>query len=148
MPNVDWSNYMERSSHGLHKKFMDGIRIFNKTIFNRITMALAKRGKGPFSIVCHKGRRSGRKFQTPVLASYHEDVIIIPLSYGEDVDWLKNVLAQGGCEIFRMDRKIDAVNPEVIESTHAFASLPEDRRELFQRFKMEKFLRLEGIERR
>lgn len=136
---------MDRSSQGLHKKFMDGIRIFNKYIFNRITLALAKRGKGPFSIVCHKGRRSGRMFQTPVLASYHEGVIIIPLSYGEDVDWLKNVLAQGGCEIFRMDRKINAVNPEVIGSTHAFASLPEDRRELFQRFKMEKFLRLQAI---
>ena len=82
-----------------NNKFIDGIRIFNKFIFNRITLTLTKSGNGPFSVIYHIGRRSGRTYRTPVLASYVDETIIIPLSYGENVDWLRNTLAQGGCEI-------------------------------------------------
>ena len=124
---------------------MNGIRIFNKYIFNRITLTLTKSGRGPFSIVQHKGRRSGRAYQTPVLASYVDEMIIIPLSYGEKVDWLRNVLAQGGCEIVRKKKKINATNPEVIDSSVAYEVLPKERRRLFERHKMEKFLCLRVI---
>ena len=129
----------------LRNKIMDGIRIFNKYIFNRLTLSLTKSGRGPFSIVYHKGRRSGRVYQTPVLASYVDGMIIIPLSYGEKVDWLRNVLANGGCEIIRKKKKINTTNPEVIDSSVALEVLPEKRRRLFERHKLEKFLRLQVI---
>ena len=137
---------MKDQPSNLRNKIIDGIRIFNKYIFNRITLTLAKSGRGPFSIVYHKGRRSGRIYRTPVLASYVDGMIIIPLSYGEKVDWLRNVLAQGGCEIVREKKKISATNPEVIDASVAYEVLPEKRRELFERHKMEKFLCLRVIE--
>ena len=137
---------MEHQPSNLRSKIMDGIRVFNKYIFNRFTLALTKSGKGPFSIVYHKGRRSGRTYRTPVLASYVDGMIIIPLSYGENVDWLRNVLAQGRCEIVRKKKSIIATNPEVVDSSVAYEVLPEKRRELFERHKMEKFLRLRVIE--
>jgi deazaflavin-dependent oxidoreductase (nitroreductase family) len=105
-------------------------------------LAIAKSGKGPFSVVYHIGRQSGRTYRTPVLASYVEDKIIIPLSYGEDVDWLRNILAQDDCEIVRKNTRIGATNPEVIDSATALAILPEKRRKLFERFKTDKYLRL------
>jgi deazaflavin-dependent oxidoreductase (nitroreductase family) len=144
--NADWRVSMKRQSLDLRGKIVDGIRIFNKYIFNRITLGLARAGRGPFSIVHHKGRRSGRAYQTPVLATYVDGMIIIPLSYGEKVDWLRNVLAQGGCEIVRKKKKINTKNPDVIDSSVAFEVLPEKRRELFERHKMEKFLCLQMIE--
>ncbi len=137
---------MKNQPLSLRNKIIDGIRIFNKYIFNRLTLALTKSGRGPFSIVQHKGRRSGRAYQTPVLASYFDGMIVIPLSYGEKVDWLRNVLAQGGCEIIRNKNKINATNPEVIDSSVAYEVLPEERRRLFERHKMEKFLCLRVIE--
>jgi deazaflavin-dependent oxidoreductase (nitroreductase family) len=137
---------MKRKPSNLRSKIIDGIRIFNKYIFNRITLTLAKSGRGPFSVVHHKGRRSGRTYRTPVLASYVDEMIIIPLSYGEKVDWLRNVLAQGGCEIVRKKKRISATDPEVIDSSVAYEVLPEKRRELFERHKMEKFLCLRMIE--
>jgi deazaflavin-dependent oxidoreductase (nitroreductase family) len=136
---------MSDRRQNLHKKFLDGIRVFNKYIFNRFTLMLARSGKGPFSIVHHIGRRSGQEYRTPVLASYVDKIIIIPLSYGENVDWLRNVLAQGGCDIVRKNERIVATNPEVVDSVVILADLPEERRELFQRFKMEKFLRLQVV---
>ncbi|NIS80855.1 MAG: nitroreductase [Anaerolineales bacterium] len=125
-------------------KAIDRIRIFNKYIFNRITLTFAERG--PFSVVYHIGWRSGRTYRTPVLASFVGETIIIPLSYGENVDWLRNILARGGCEIVRKNKRIAATKPEVLDSTAAFAILPENRRKLLERFKVEKFLRLQAIE--
>jgi len=136
---------MKQPPQTLHRKFIDGIRIFNKYIFNRITLTLAKSGWGPFSIVHHLGRHSGRAYRTPVLASYIGETIIIPLSYGENVDWLRNILAQGGCEMLRKNKRIAVTNPQVIDSAAAYAILPEKRRKLFERFKLEKFLRLHVI---
>jgi deazaflavin-dependent oxidoreductase (nitroreductase family) len=139
---------MERRPQNFHKKTIDGIRIFNKYIFNRITLTLAKSGKGPFSVVYHVGRKSGRTYRTPVLASHVGETIIIPLSYGENVDWLRNILAQGGCEIVQKNKRVAAANPVVIDSKIAFAILPEKRRKLFERFKLDRFLRMQVIENR
>ena len=117
----------------------------NKYLFNRIAVTFTKSGKGPLSVVHHIGRQSGRTYRTPVLASYVEDQIIIPLSYGENADWIRNVLVQRGCEISHKNRRKHATNPEVIDSAVALAILPEKRRKLFERTKEEKFLRLQVI---
>ena len=134
---------MKHQPQNLHNKFINGIRRFNKYIFNRITLTFAESEIGPFSVIYHTGRRSGRIYRTPVLATFIDKAIIIPLSYGENVDWLRNVLAQGGCEIIRKNQRMLAKNPEVIDAAVAFALLPENRRKLFERFKLEKFLRLQ-----
>lgn len=134
---------MGKPAKNMRNKFIDSIRSFNKYIFNRITLTFAESEVGPFSVIYHTGRHSGRAYRTPVLATFVGEAIIIPLSYGENVDWLRNVLAQGGCEIVRKNQRFTVENPEVIDSPVALAILPEKRRKLFARFKLEKFLRLE-----
>ncbi len=136
---------MKQPAQDIHQKFLDGIRIFNKHIFNRITLKFAQNGKGPFSILSHIGRKSGRIYQTPVLASYIGETVIIPLSYGENADWLRNVQARGGCEIHWRGKWVRAGNPMVIDSKDAFTILPEQRKKLFERFKMDKFLRMQTL---
>ena len=133
---------MKASNRATRKIFLDFVRVFNKYFFNRITLWLAKRGKGPYSIITHKGRRSERIYKTPVLAIYIDEYIYIPLPYGDQVDWLLNVLKHNGCKILWKEMEITASDPEVIESETALSSLPEIRRELFERFEVEKFLRL------
>lgn len=137
---------MKHRRQTLHHKFLNGIRIFNKHIFNRITLKFAETEKGPFSVVYHVGRRSDRVYRTPVVATYIGGTIIIGLSYGEHVDWLRNILAQGGCEMVRKKKRISATQPEVIDAAVALAILPDKRRKIFERFKVEKFLRLLVVE--
>ncbi|NIM95849.1 MAG: nitroreductase [Anaerolineales bacterium] len=120
----------------------DIIRQFNKYIFNPIILALVRRGKGPFSAVRHKGRCSDREYTTPVLATYIGNDIIVPLSYGEHVDWLRNVQARGSCEIHWKREVMVAVDPRIIDAETALLMLPDDRRALFQRFDVDKFLLL------
>jgi deazaflavin-dependent oxidoreductase (nitroreductase family) len=137
---------MTQPPKSLHNKFLDGVRVFNKYIFNHITLTFAGSEKGPFSVLYHTGRRSGRSYRTPVLATYLDGTIIIPLSYGENVDWLRNILAAGCCEIQHKNVRILAINPVVMDAAAALAMLPEERRKLLERFKLEKYLRLQVLD--
>ena len=44
-------------------------------------------------IVHHVGRRSGRPYETPVLLTPIDGGFLIPLTYGPDRDWVRNVTA-------------------------------------------------------
>lgn len=133
---------MKASNRPTRRIFLNYVRHFNKHILNRIVLWLAYKGIGPYSVVTHRGRRSGRIYKTPVLASHVEDQIYIPLPYGDQVDWLRNVIAQSGCMVFCKGEETTALDPEVIEAEVALSSLPEGRRNLLDRPEVEKFLRL------
>jgi deazaflavin-dependent oxidoreductase (nitroreductase family) len=133
---------MARTNRSLRDRFVDGVRVFNKYIFNRFTLFLARRGIGPFSVIVHTGRRSGRTYQTPVMASHMGETVVIPLTYGTHVDWLQNILAQGGCEIIFKKRSLKAMEPEVIDGETAARNLPASRSDLFHRFDIDRFLRV------
>lgn len=47
----------------------------------------------------HTGRRSGRTYATPVSARRAGDVVLIPLTFGNQSDWSRNVLAAGHCSL-------------------------------------------------
>lgn len=83
----------------MKQKILGSIRTFNKHIFNKFTLPLAKKGIGPYLVLLHQGRTSGRSYQTPLLATYVDQAIIIPLAYGKQVDWLRNVQAQDRCQL-------------------------------------------------
>jgi deazaflavin-dependent oxidoreductase (nitroreductase family) len=47
----------------------------------------------------HSGRRSGRTYVTPVGARRAGDMVLIPLTFGNQSDWSRNVLAAGQCSL-------------------------------------------------
>ena len=69
-----------------------GIAVFNKYVTNRITLPIA-RWIPTLAIVNHKGRISGRNYRTPIKAFEFEDGFLFALTYGLDVDWVKNLVA-------------------------------------------------------
>jgi deazaflavin-dependent oxidoreductase (nitroreductase family) len=46
--------------------------------------------------VRHVGRKSGRRYVTPVAAQRTGDTFVVPLTFGNQSDWSRNVLAAGG----------------------------------------------------
>lgn len=70
----------------------------NLVITNRITSHFAGRLPG-FGIVTHVGRKSGRVYHTPVNVFRHDNGFAIALTYGQEAEWVKNVLADGGCQL-------------------------------------------------
>jgi deazaflavin-dependent oxidoreductase (nitroreductase family) len=70
-----------------------------KHSLNRVTVPLARSGRGPFALVRHVGRRSGRSYETPLLLARLGDDFVAELTYGPDVDWHRNVVAAGHCQV-------------------------------------------------
>lgn len=56
-------------------------------------------GHGSFAELEHVGRTSGRIYRIPLMAFREGDLVTIALTYGSDVDWLKNVRRADGCRL-------------------------------------------------
>ncbi len=82
-------------------------------------MRSAGKGGSNTSVVRHVGRRSGRTYETPVIAVEHGDSFVIALPYGERTDWLKNVLARGSATLVTGGRTFEVDNPKVITIAEA-----------------------------
>jgi deazaflavin-dependent oxidoreductase (nitroreductase family) len=95
---------------------------FNRVATNRATGPLARRLPG-FAVVVHQGRRSGRTYRTPVNLFRSGDRYLIALTYGRDRDWVKNVLAAGGCVVVTRGRRLRLVDPVIVED-HRHARFP------------------------
>jgi len=69
--------------------------------------------------VRHIGRTSGRAYSTPAGARVHSDVAVIPLTFGNQSDWAKNVRAAGGCSLKVNGEEYTAVAPEFVDRRDA-----------------------------
>jgi deazaflavin-dependent oxidoreductase (nitroreductase family) len=86
---------------------------FNTRVTNRISGPLAPHLPG-FGVVKHAGRTSGRRYETPVNVFRRSDGFVIALTYGTQADWVRNVLAAGGCELVTRGRTYRLVDPEIV----------------------------------
>jgi len=66
---------------------------------NRLTRRLAHSGHGPFSLICHVGRRTGTPYETPVILARVPAGFVAELTYGPQVAWHRNIRAAGGCVV-------------------------------------------------
>jgi deazaflavin-dependent oxidoreductase (nitroreductase family) len=64
----------------------------------------------PFAIVNHRGRSSGRGYRTPVMAFPTDERFVFALTYGRDVDWVKNLFASDGGSRGYKSEEIDVHN--------------------------------------
>ena len=70
----------------------------NIALTNRITSLFAGSLPG-FGILTHVGRKSGKLYRTPINVLRASNGFIIALTYSSQSEWVKNVLAAGGCEL-------------------------------------------------
>jgi deazaflavin-dependent oxidoreductase (nitroreductase family) len=88
------------------------MRPFTTRVVNPITRQFAGRLPG-FGILSYVGRRSGRRYRTPINVFRHGQDYVVALTYGSDVDWVKNVVAAGGCELETMGRSVHLTDPRL-----------------------------------
>lgn len=77
----------------MNKENIDRQRKLVKRFVNPFLRHLAYSSVGPFAVLHHVGRKSGKIFETPVLVWPVEDGFIVALTYGSQVDWLRNLQA-------------------------------------------------------
>lgn len=89
------------------------VAVFNRHVTNRVLGPVAGRLPG-FGIVVHTGRRSGRSYRTPVNVFRTDQGYVIALTYGPDADWVRNVIAAGGCELELRGRAVRLTEPRLL----------------------------------
>jgi deazaflavin-dependent oxidoreductase (nitroreductase family) len=82
----------------------------NRVFTNRLMRPIA-RLLPPLAVIEHRGRRTGRVYQTPVFAFRRDNEVVVVLSYGARSDWPLNLVAVAGGAVIRKGRRamLDAV---------------------------------------
>lgn len=78
----------------------------------------------PLAVVHHVGRKSGKAYRAPVVAFRTANGFVIPMTYGTDVDWGRNLLAAGAGEVEQMGRRYKLRKPRIVGRDSAYRHLP------------------------
>jgi deazaflavin-dependent oxidoreductase (nitroreductase family) len=85
----------------------------NIAFTNRVTSLFAGWLPG-FGILTHLGRKSGKVYRTPINVFRASNGFIIALTYSSQSEWVKNVLAAGGCELRTLGKRYQLSAPNVV----------------------------------
>ena len=113
---------------------------FNRRVTNHLTRPLARFVPG-FGVVIHTGRRSGRRYETPVNVFRHGDGWVIALTYGRRSDWVENVEAAGGCDLVTRGALHPLTAPQIVHDERRLA-VPAPIRPVLRLLRVADFMRL------
>jgi deazaflavin-dependent oxidoreductase (nitroreductase family) len=95
----------------------------NKRLTNRLLGPLARYLPG-FGVVVHRGRKSQRHYRTPVNVFVRGNRYVFALTYGPQSDWVRNVLAQGGCTLETRGRTLQLTRPRLFHDAQRHSVPP------------------------
>ncbi len=98
------------------------------------------------SVIRHRGRISGRAYETPVDAVPTDDGFVIALVYGSRTSWLRNVLASGSATIVHEGQAYEVDRPEVVPMRSVEARFAAGDRRGFRWLAVDEALRVRRIE--
>jgi deazaflavin-dependent oxidoreductase (nitroreductase family) len=87
---------------------------YHKHVSNPVMVRFFSGRSSVNALLHHVGRRSGKAYATPLTAHRSEGTIIVPLPYGTETDWLRNLQAagEGVVELEGLRFRVD--EPEVV----------------------------------
>jgi deazaflavin-dependent oxidoreductase (nitroreductase family) len=124
----------------------DRIRVFNKHVTNKILGGFAKIGFASFSYIRHVGRKSGKTYTTVIMAWPLRGGFVIALTYGPNVDWLRNLEAAGGGSVRWHKKWFRLGKPERIDQQAALPAFPLFARALLSRIGAHDFVWLKVVD--
>ncbi|GAA2036040.1 hypothetical protein GCM10009819_20740 [Agromyces tropicus] len=92
-------------------RFTRGWLTFIKHTLNHVTLGMARRGLGPFAVMRTVGRKSGRTYETPLILARVPGGFVAELTYGDEVNWYRNLIAAGGGTVVWKRREVDVGAP-------------------------------------
>jgi len=95
---------------------------FQVKYFNPLIKPVARYLPG-MATIKHRGRKSGKPYETVVTAYRKGKVLAIALGHGK-TDWVKNVLAAGEADVHFIRRDVHIVNPRILPAGTGADGLP------------------------
>jgi deazaflavin-dependent oxidoreductase (nitroreductase family) len=102
-------------------------RVFTNPVLGTIAWLVP-----PLAIVHHVGRKTGRAYSSPVIAFQRAHGAVIPMTYGRDVDWARNIVRTKECTLEQMGHRVTLRNPRIVGFDRARDQLPAALRPLFR----------------
>ncbi len=126
--------------------FFAWVARFNKRWTNRVTMLSAGRPHSPYAVIHHVGRRSGQPYATPVITGPVPGGFVIPLGYGDAVDWYRNLRAAGGCTLEWQGNMYTVGSPELVDAATALPAFPRYWRGQLRLYGINRFVKLVNVQ--
>ena len=98
------------------------------------------------SVIRHRGRTSGRQYETPVGVVAADDGFLIALVYGSRTQWLQNVLASGSATIVHEGQTYEVDQPEIIPMQAVEAQFTAGDQQGFRLLRVDQALRVRRLE--
>ncbi len=111
---------------------LNRVRYFNKHAINRLLKYFAHATFGPFALVRHFGRKSGKAYETPIMAFPIQGGFLVALTYGTQVDWYQNVIAAGNCQLLWHNTEYAIQRFEPIDPAAAMPLFPQPQRTILK----------------
>lgn len=102
---------------GVPMKFPPWFERLQIKYINPIAVPLARFTPG-VTVIKHRGRTSGKPYETAVSAYRKGQTVAIMLAHGK-TNWVKNILAAGEADIRLGGRTVHLVNPRIVEAGKA-----------------------------
>jgi deazaflavin-dependent oxidoreductase (nitroreductase family) len=111
-----------------------------------IALRVAETGVIPiWTVVRHRGRKSGKLYSTPLAIRPTADGFVLPLPWGEGTDWCRNVRAAGGGIVHWGGSDIAVDSPEIIDTADALPNFDPYMRPMVKLVGIKKFLRVRRV---
>lgn len=114
---------------------------FNRRVTNPLARLVAAR-LPPFIMMEHRGRRSGRRYRTPLMGFFARDELIIALTYGPRTEWIRNLEAAGGGQVISRGRRLRFGPPRLDHGMARAPGIPWPVRRFLGLVKVDDYLRL------
>ena len=98
------------------------------------------------SVIRHRGRTSGRTYETPVGVVAADDGFLIALVYGSRASWVQNVLASGSATIVHEGRTYEVDQPELVPMQAVATRFTSGDQQGFRLLRVDQALRIRRVE--
>jgi deazaflavin-dependent oxidoreductase (nitroreductase family) len=122
MPASSSREHHPNNAPGVPMLFPPWLERFQIKYVNPTLRPLSKRMPG-FAVISHRGRTSGKEYETIVTAYRKGSVLAVGLVHGK-TNWVKNVLAAGESDIHVARKDLHLVNPRVLPVGTVDPTLP------------------------
>lgn len=95
-----------------------------------------------WAILEHLARKSGHVYSIPMVARRTPTGFVIPMAFGDQTDWVRNVLAAGTCSIVWKGHRYEADQAEAIDREQAGDAFSGFQRRALPLIGIERFVRV------
>lgn len=116
----------------------------NKHVINPVMHTFAGYSRTPFVLIRHVGRRSGKTYETPIIAMRIPEGFMVALTYGPKVDWYRNVVAAGGCVLIWHSQEYTIEKIESVDVQTGLLAFPQPFRFILGLLGNQDFVRMKS----